>query len=114
MLCIPGAPRARQGGQFRWAPMSPTYLRSFNEIGPRQVRPTPNVSLTPTTESPMAKAVARLSPRQVLGNRKCALSIGEASAALVAMLAGAGRIAPPVSEPPHRLASLQQTEAANV
>ena len=62
----------------------------------------------------MAKATVRLSPRQVLGNRKSSLSIGEASAALVAMLAGAGRITTPVSAPPHRLASLQQTEAANV
>ena len=65
--------------------------------------------LTPTTESPMAKATARLSPRQVLGNRKSPLSIGEAAAALVAMLAGAGRITPPTSS-----SSLQQTEAANV
>ena len=42
----------------------------------------------------MTKATAPLSPRQALGNRRRALSIEEASAALVAMLAGAREIPP--------------------
>jgi len=67
----------------------------------------------------MTKATAPLTPRQVLGNRRRALSLEEASAALVALLSGV-RVIPPRGElrkiatairSRRRVSSLQSMEA---
>ena len=59
----------------------------------------------------MTNATDPLSPRQALGNRRRALSIEEASAALVAMLAGAREI-PPRRELQRMTAAAQERQAA--
>ena len=62
----------------------------------------------------MTKATAPLSPRQVIGNRRRALSIEEASAALVALLSGAGRVPPRHVLQRMTTAALERQEAAQL